>query len=636
MDTVAPAILTKTEGALRSRDVTLAKERSGSVNFCRCRSQFRHWQKLFSTALTLSIVFSAISGSTLFSCYASEDPDLARLETKFFQHTYPKESDSSRIERLEKMVFGEAKTGSDGDRLANLITAVPITKSDQSNTESAASTDASGIPQETASSSSSRNRSSSGRKSSQETASSSRASSKSERSSSSDDADSSESAKYSVSSEKYPAVSAIEQKVLGKDFAGEAVENRLARLETKLFGKPASNSADLSDRVDALKQKTGVDIARAMPRQSDWSDDDDDMLPTTSMRSAPRAPLQYAPPGEDGRSFSGRDLRKDFQKAFGNAPSYGGSYGAGSYGSGSGNSGSYGSGSYGGRSYGTASGGSNYGTGNYGFGSSGNRSGASVRDSDLADNDYRIAEAMPPTAPSFRSPVPGASGLPDSNPGAANGLGLNQQVSALESEIFGKTYPHDILPARLNRLEATVFPQEKPAVDKSLPERVSRLLAQVPISNHASNRTAKSGRTDDLGDLAGLPPQQKSSGGLGKLINSLGNLVTGGGAYGGYPVRSGPVVTDPQTGMLYDPYTGNIIDPNTGQVIGRKAGTYGGSVYGGMGGVGMPIYNNFGFNNGFSPYGTPYNPPYGYNPGLGGGAVRFGFGGLGGGRSMWP
>ena len=39
--------------------------------------------------------------------------------------------------------------------------------------------------------------------------------------------------------EKYPTVSAIEQRLLGKDYAGEPIDQRLNRLETKAFGKPS-------------------------------------------------------------------------------------------------------------------------------------------------------------------------------------------------------------------------------------------------------------------------------------------------------------------------------------------------------------------------------------------------------------
>src|SRR5271163_1373137 len=50
---------------------------------------------------------------------AGGDSNLSKLELKFFQHEYPKDTNQVRLERLEKMVYGETKTGSESERLAN-------------------------------------------------------------------------------------------------------------------------------------------------------------------------------------------------------------------------------------------------------------------------------------------------------------------------------------------------------------------------------------------------------------------------------------------------------------------------------------------------------------------------------------
>src|ERR1700733_10922441 len=76
---------------------------------------------LVACALSLNIF---VSIAPAYSASAS-GADLERMEQKFFQHSYPKEELSARLERLEKMVFGEAKTGSDADRLAKLVEAIP-------------------------------------------------------------------------------------------------------------------------------------------------------------------------------------------------------------------------------------------------------------------------------------------------------------------------------------------------------------------------------------------------------------------------------------------------------------------------------------------------------------------------------
>ena len=63
---------------------------------------------------------------------AAESPDasLQRLEQKFFQHSYAKDSETDRIERIEKMVFGETRKGTDQQRLDSLVQAVPAESSD--------------------------------------------------------------------------------------------------------------------------------------------------------------------------------------------------------------------------------------------------------------------------------------------------------------------------------------------------------------------------------------------------------------------------------------------------------------------------------------------------------------------------
>ena len=375
-----------------------------------------------------------------------------------------------------------------------------------------------------------------------------------------------------ASDEKYPAVSAIEQKVLGKDHSGEDINTRLSRLETKLFGKPSSLT-DLSDRTDALKQKTGIDIARQAPRGSDWADDDDDDM--TMPRSNPVA----------------RGGSRKLPQEYADSSDSSASAGSGSYGSGS-----YGMGGMGGAPSST-----------YGAG----RAPSSL--------------GYPVTAPSRQPTFGGAS---DSRPGVA------PQVAALETEVFGKNYSKDTLGARLTRLEGTVFPADKSPSDKSLPERVSRLAAVIPISV-ASTKPSRRGNSDMDGldsSINGMQnqisQQQRANGGLGKVISSLSNMFNGGYS-GGYQMPGGTMTTDPQTGMLYDPSSGNLIDPNTGAVVGRRSsGSYGGSYNsGGMGS--MP-----GFSNGFSPYGSPYG-----GSGYSRGGMNFGIGGGGGGRGfggMWP
>ena len=502
-------------------------------------------------SLTLTLTFSMAPG------LASSASDLERLEQKFFQHSYPKDEMPVRLERLEKMVFGETKTGSDSDRLAKLVTAIPAPAAEESASGSDSSSTASGSSTASA-----------------PPASKKRSSKSASRSADDDNADAGD--RSVVSDEKYPAVTAIELKVLGKDHSGEEINSRLSRLETKVFGKPSSLT-DLSDRTDALKQKTGIDIARQAPKGSDWADDDDDDMTVPHSNPVARS--------------GGRGQQPDYQDAY-TAPARGGSYGSGSYGS-----------STSGMGMGA---GTTAPSGLYGAG----------------QNSRGYPVSAPPRQMS-------SSGMPDSGPGVA------PQVNALEIEVFGKNYPKDTLGARLTRLEATVFPGDKNPSDKTLPERAARLAAVIPISvasTRSPSRRGNSGNLDDLDSSVAnmqqqVNQQQRNSGGLGKVISSLSNMFSGGYS-GGYQMQPGTMTTDPQTGMLYDPSSGNLIDPNTGAVVGRRSsGSYGGSYStGGMGNMG-------GFSNGFSPYGT--TSPYG-GSGYSRGGMNFGVGsgrGLGG---MWP
>jgi hypothetical protein len=573
---------------------------------------------LVACALTLS-VFTAAAPPV--HAAPASSADLERMEQKFFQHSYPKDELSARLERLEKMVFGETKTGSDDARLAKLVEAIPAS----SPGENAGGSD-------TASSGSADDVAAAPRKpparapKQQPTP-----------PPSNDDTDTAD--RPAPGDEKYPAVTAIEQKVLGRDYPQDPVNQRLARLETKVFGKP-STTTDLSDRVDALKGRTGIDITRQHPRGSDWSDEDDDDSTTPSSPPVARnrnnnGGSYGSSPGADGMSFSGRNMRQDMNQAFGSNAGSGagsGSYGFGGSGLGMGAgliNPSSPSGSYGGagnQTYGAGS--PSYGGGNQNYGAANPSYGA-------GNQAYGNPGAN--RAPTYRPSAP---------PAMADGSGITQQVTALESSVFGKTY-HDPLPDRLSRLEATVFPQEKPADDQTLPERVSRLASIIPINTNQNRRVAQ--RPDDYTDPDATSAQQqaqrqKNNGGLSKIINSLSGMFgggmgggmggMGGGMTGGYPMQGGALATDPQTGMLIDPSSGNLIDPNTGAVVGRRTtGNYGG--YSSPYGAGMGTGGMSGFNNGFSPYGmSPYGG--GYNRG----GMGIGIGGMGGGGGrgfgFWP
>ncbi len=587
------------------------------------------------------------------------DVRLSQLEVKFFKHTYPKDEEAVRLERLEKMIFGEARTGASETRLKNLADTVPnlgaVTSEDSDKSEGSSSSSFS---------------SSSGRSAS---------SSAKPVNSNDSDLDLSEERSQGkkpggqvLSGEsKYPVVTALEQSIFKRDYASDPVADRLNRLETKVFGKP-SKFTDLSERVDALKEKTRVDVAKQAPQGTDWLDDEDDDISFPAPKQPSRQPVARSD-GEDGRSFSGRDLRKDMQNAFSSRAS-----GAASGGYGMGGAGS-------------SSSGSNSASGAYGMGSIGSPRSAG-RALDDEDDD------LPPVAPrravsagsTTRAQTGASSGraaaasdrfASDSGDAAVPGgaIGLSSKVTALENAVLGKTFASDPLIERVGRLEETVFPNKPDSgASLSLPERVAKLVEKVPIAA-APPKTARANRSrrddfdDDLdmgsgisslGSMGGMgsgmtsqsQAQTRGSGGLGKIINSIGNMLGGGygsyGTYGGYTngygvPGAGAMVRDPSTGFLIDSMSGNLINPATGQVVGRSAG-YPAGAYGGYGtglgglpagagfgypagmgmGLGVPVGVPMGgyssFNNGFSPYGYPAG---GY--GLGGSGIRFGGSGFG-------
>ncbi len=607
----------------------------------------------FSLPLDLGCYSGAISGLYVgHSAIASVGSDvrLGQLEVKFFKHTYPKDEEAVRLERLEKMIFGEARTGASETRLKNLADTVP-------NLGSVASEDS---------------------QKSEDSSSSGRSGSSAAKPVNNNDSDLDLSEERSqgkkpggqvLSGEsKYPAVTALEQSIFKRDYASDPVADRLNRLETKVFGKP-SKFTDLSERVDALKEKTRVDVAKQAPPGTDWLDDEDDDISFPAPKQPSRQPVARSD-GEDGRSFSGRDLRKDMQNAFGSRAS-----GSASGGYGMGSTGSLGSGS-------------NSASGAYGMGSIGSPRSAGRALDDEDDDLPPVAPRRAASAGSTARAQTGASSSSgraaasdrfDSDSGGAavpgGAIGLSSKVTALENAVLGKTFASDPLIERVSRLEETVFPNKPDSgASLSLPERVAKLVEKVPIAA-APPKTARANRSrrddfdDDLdmgsgmsslGSMGGMTSQSqiqtRGSGGLGKIINSIGNMLGGGygtyGTYGGYMngygvPGAGAMVRDPSTGFLIDSMSGNLINPATGQVVGRSAG-YPAGAYGGYGtglgglpagvgfgypagmgmGLGVPVGVPMGgyssFNNGFSPYGYPAG---GY--GLGGSGIRFGGSGFG-------
>ncbi len=599
-----------------------------------------------SLGMSMPLPFNFVQGQTVWlglpaQAAIGSDVRLSQLETKFFKHTYPKDEEAVRLERLEKMIFGESRTGSSEERLKNLAATVPnLAETASEAGDSGSSSGSSAAPSNDSGSKPQRSR----------------------RNVNNADSDldlTEERTKNNrpggqvLSGEsKYPAVTALEQNLFKRDYASEPVGDRLNRLESKVFGKP-SKFTDMSERVDALKEKTNIDIAKKAPPGTDWVDEEDDDVSFPGPRAKAGGTTPFTKNDGYGRTTSGGGYGTT-----GSSASSGVASGAsGSYGMGGGSSGNTASGAYG----------------------MGGMSSAST-----------VSSAAPrrPLKPSSRA----SDRFDDDEPTtpAVGAIGLSSQVAALENAVLGKTFSQDPLINRVSRLEETVFPNKTDsAASMSLPERVSKLVAKVPVAA-APPKTARANRRSldmdmdddmDMGTGSGLSSlmggggalgsssmgsgmtvsqstQTRGTGGLGRIINSIGNML-GGGYVGSYGMAGGGgMVRDPSTGMLVDTLSGNLINPSTGQIVGRSTGypsqvytngitQYGGG-YGtgigglpmGMGGMGMgmgtgygypgaipaipPLGGYTGFNNGFSPYGYPAGG-YGMN-GMGGmgSGIRFG------------
>jgi hypothetical protein len=159
--------------------------------------------------------------------------DISSLEMRFFFHTYAGESDNERLDRLDQLVFGHTRQGSEQERISRLMLAVPNVQSTvgQQATSTPTTTDPleaerpmlAAVPPPVPPSNPPPTSTPSQPPQTQSTR------------------------------EPYPAVSALEEQILGTSEPNLPLPQRLANMETKAFGKP-STSTDLGARVDLLKQ----------------------------------------------------------------------------------------------------------------------------------------------------------------------------------------------------------------------------------------------------------------------------------------------------------------------------------------------------------------------------------------------
>jgi hypothetical protein len=176
--------------------------------------QYRTFQQM-----SLIVSFLFLSGNNYPAWADSDnatDASLAKLENRFFEHPYNKDTEADRLSRIEAFVFGTAQTGSVDERLKHIIASIPAEPESQATPSTNAGLPAGNQP------------AGSGAMTSSEPG-------------------------TLPDGSTYPRVTNLEQELLGSTFANEALSKRLARLETKAFGAPSS-STDMALRVDQLDQ----------------------------------------------------------------------------------------------------------------------------------------------------------------------------------------------------------------------------------------------------------------------------------------------------------------------------------------------------------------------------------------------
>ena len=189
---------------------------------------------------------------------SATDASLAQLENRYFEHPYNQDTESDRLSRLEGFIFGSAQQGTVAERLKHIIATIP-SEPDSSPSLSGTTNGASSAKKQQSASSNSV----------------------------------SKDLGTLPDSSTYPRVTGLEQELLGRTYVGEALSNRLARLETKAFGA-VSSSSDLSQRVDQLDQ------------YSERHDLYGERRTATSAPSQPNTRGAYAPSGSTGQTqFSG-------------------------------------------------------------------------------------------------------------------------------------------------------------------------------------------------------------------------------------------------------------------------------------------------------------------------------------------
>lgn len=172
------------------------------------------------------IIFLALLLASPVALASQYSSTLDKIENSLYGYTYSNESESARLNRIEKQVYGSSSTAQMQTRIAKLKKDLSV---DQMGQEIEPKEDTFANPEDS----------------------------------------------YIVEKEPaesskmdYPAINELEREVFKKEFKDKDIKTRLTNLETKTFGKTYTND-DLSSRVDRLKAeiKPKTFMANGMSQQ---------------------------------------------------------------------------------------------------------------------------------------------------------------------------------------------------------------------------------------------------------------------------------------------------------------------------------------------------------------------------------
>lgn len=209
--------------------------------------------KLVIFCLTLSLA-ALTGGIALAQGSGSAGPALGLLEQKYFEHSYDSDPVAVRVARLEKLIYGDTRSGNISDRLANIVGLVaresetPVVGSGTRSTASRAYAPALAAKPDTNDFSGAATGTGQ-RDVFRYTPVTSFGSQGASPAPAPAPAPAADSGDYG----DYPHVTVLENEILGTAYPQDSLPARLSRLELRAFGKDSAGS-DLGSRTDALEQ----------------------------------------------------------------------------------------------------------------------------------------------------------------------------------------------------------------------------------------------------------------------------------------------------------------------------------------------------------------------------------------------